>query len=237
MQYSELACVYDSLIYDMPYGKWVKFIDKNSSGDVFELACGTGNLTRLLAKRRNVTALDISPEMLRIADKKLRAAGRRVRFVQGDMCTFALNKPVNTVVCACDGINYLTDAEKVKSAFANVRKSLNTGGTFIFDISSYYKLSKMNNELYSEDTDSVTYIWRNSFKEDILNMDIAFFVTGDGENYTRFDETHVQRAHREAELCAFLEECGFGNIKITDDYSEDEVRDDSLRITFCAKAR
>ncbi len=237
MQYSELAEVYDSLIYDMPYEKWADFIEKNSSGDVLELACGTGNLTKLLAKRRSVTALDISPEMLRIADGKLRTLGRRVRFVQGDMRTFALNKPVNTVVCACDGINYLTDADSVKRTFINVHKSLNSGGTFIFDISSYYKLSKMNNELYSEDTDDVTYIWRNSFENDILNMDIAFFVTDDGENYTRFDETHVQRAHRTDELARLLRECGFEEIKITDDYSETEVKNDSLRITFCAKAR
>lgn len=237
MQYSEFADVYDSLIYDMPYEKWAEFIEKNSSGDVLELACGTGNLTKLLAKKRNVTALDISPEMLRIADKKLRALGRRVRFVQGDMCDFFLNKPADTVVCACDGINYLTDTQSVKQAFTNVRKSLKTGGTFIFDISSFYKLSKMNNELYSEDTDSVTYIWRNSLDGDILSMDITFFVTDDGENYTRFDETHVQRAHRADELISLLEECGFENVKITDDYSETEVKNDSLRITFCAKAR
>lgn len=237
MQYSELADVYDSLIYDMPYGKWAEFIEANSSGDILELACGTGNLTKLLAKKRNVTALDISSEMLRVADEKLRTTGRRVRFVQGDMCGFCLNKPVNTVVCACDGINYLTDAESVKKTFINVRKSLNAGGTFIFDISSYYKLSKMDNELYSEDTDSVTYIWRNSFDNGLLTMDIAFFVTDDGENYTRFDETHIQRAHTEEEICALLEECGFDTVKITDDYSEEKIKDNSLRITFCAKAR
>ena len=86
MQYSEFAEVYDSLIYDMPYETWADFIEKNSSGDVLELACGTGNLTKLLAKRRSVTALDISPEMLsgrktpRFGQTRALCSGQYVRF-------------------------------------------------------------------------------------------------------------------------------------------------------------
>jgi SAM-dependent methyltransferase len=53
-------------------------------GDVLEMACGTGWWTKRLAKlARSVTAIDASPEMLRILRRRVRAAG--VRVVRADV--------------------------------------------------------------------------------------------------------------------------------------------------------
>ncbi len=239
MQYVGLASVYDALIYDMPYDKWAEFVFKKLDGaqSVLELACGTGNLTERLTRRYNVTSLDISAEMLEVAAEKTRRTGRRPMLVNADMCEFLLNKPVDAIVCACDGINYLTTPEKVKQAFLNANGNLKEGGKFIFDISTEYKLKKTDGQLYSEDSDSTTYVWRNSFdeKSKLITMDITFFVTCDGENYTRFDETHVQRAHGVDELRAWLSETGFTVISVTDDYSDTEADENSMRVTFCAE--
>jgi predicted TPR repeat methyltransferase len=141
------------------------------------------------------------------------------------------------VVSACDGINYLITPEKVKQAFLNVYKSLKAGGIFIFDISTAYKLKAMDGQLYSEDTDEVTYIWRNSFEGDVISMDIAFFVREEDENYFRFDENHLQRAHKQEEIEEWLKECGFDIISVTDNYTDSPVKEDTLRITFCAKRK
>ncbi len=239
MQYGDLASVYDALIYDMPYEKWAGFIFKKleNAKSVLELGCGTGNLTELLTRRFNVMALDISADMLDIAAEKTRKTGRRPVFINADMCEFLLNKPADAVVCACDGINYLTSPEQVKKVFANVNRNLKIGGRFIFDISTEYKLKAMDGQLYSEDSDTVTYIWRNSYDEQakLITMDITFFTSSDGENYTRFDETHVQRAHGVEELETCLSEAGFGLLSVTDDYSDTEAKDDSVRVTFCAE--
>ena len=54
------------------------------TGDVLELACGPGTWTaELLRYATSLTALDGSPEMLRLA--KAKVGGRRVRFVQADI--------------------------------------------------------------------------------------------------------------------------------------------------------
>ncbi len=237
MQYGGLAEIYDALIYDMPYEKWAEFIEKSVDGsEILELGCGTGNLTALLAKKYHVTALDISPEMLLVADGKLRKTGKRARFVQGDMSSFLLNKQADNVICACDGINYLASPEKVKQTFSCVRKNLKSGGKFIFDISGYGKLSKMDGQLYSEDTDCVTYIWRNEFDREtkLIHMDITFFVSENGCDYERFDEEHIQRAHSVEEITLWLKECGFEHITVCADYSEKSVENTDGRITFTA---
>ena len=51
-------------------------------------------------------------------------------------------------------------------------------------------------------------------------MDIAFFVAEDSTHYVRFDEEHVQRAHRQEEIVLWLEQTGFQVLSVTDDYTE-----------------
>jgi SAM-dependent methyltransferase len=59
-------------------------------GDVLELACGTGQWTRLLAARgHRVTAVDAAAEMLAVARE--RTAGWAVEFAEADL--FAWNPP------------------------------------------------------------------------------------------------------------------------------------------------
>ncbi len=237
MQYGDLALVYDALMYDMPYSDWADFIFKNlkDAKTIVELGCGTGNMTKILSKKYDVTALDISEEMLESARQKLMKNGISARLIQGDMCSFSLHKKADGAVCVCDGFNYLITPEKVKQAFLSVYNNLKAGGRFIFDISSKYKLLSMDNQLYSEDCDDATYIWRNKAKGDLLNMDITFFVPEGEESYFRFDEQHVQRMHTLEEITSMLQETGFKLISIKDNYTENDIQEDTLRITFVAE--
>ena len=96
----------------------------------------------------------------------------------------------------------------------------------------------MDGQLYSEDNDDITYLWRNSFEAEtrLLTMDIAFFVAEDSTHYVRFDEEHVQRAHRKEEIVLWLEQTGFQVLSVTDDYTEKNSTEKSMRITFCSRA-
>lgn len=238
MQYGEIALVYDSLMYDMPYEKWAEFLRKNLKGTkILELGCGTGSITEILSAYYDITAVDISEDMLDIARQKLIKKGRSARLCQGDMSEFSLNKPLDSAICICDGINYLTSAQKVKDTFRKVYDNIQAGGRFIFDISSENKLRSMANQLYSEDADEVTYIWRNAIENDIINMDITFFILEEDDKYFRFDENHYQRAHKKEEITLWLNECGFEVISVTDDYTNNEILENSMRITFCAEKK
>ncbi len=53
-----------------------------SSQKVLDVACGTGSNAIILADGNEVTGIDISPEMLRHAERK--AKGRKIRLVEGD---------------------------------------------------------------------------------------------------------------------------------------------------------
>jgi demethylmenaquinone methyltransferase/2-methoxy-6-polyprenyl-1,4-benzoquinol methylase len=66
------------------------------TGDVLELACGTGQWTRLLAGRgHRVTAVDGAPEMLRRASE--RTAGLDVEFIRADLFDWRAPRRFDTV--------------------------------------------------------------------------------------------------------------------------------------------
>jgi SAM-dependent methyltransferase len=73
---------YDDAYLGQP---WDRCIDELPiSGDVLELACGTGHWTPLLARRaRSVTAVDAASEVLTLA--RQHAGGLSVEFVQADV--------------------------------------------------------------------------------------------------------------------------------------------------------
>ena len=82
--YTALARCYDRLTDDVDYGKWADYVERHFRGAerpvrrVAELGCGTGSLTRLLARRGyEMTAVDLSPDMLAVADQKCAGLGVR----------------------------------------------------------------------------------------------------------------------------------------------------------------
>lgn len=75
--YTVLAGCYDRLTADVDYGKWADYVERHFRRaqrpvrSVAELGCGTGSLTKLLAERGyRMTAVDLSPDMLAVADQK-----------------------------------------------------------------------------------------------------------------------------------------------------------------------
>ena len=70
--------------------------DVQPNGAVLELACGTGDFTRELARSaQSVTALDASPRMLAI--NRARVATPRVRYVQADLFAWAPDQAYDVV--------------------------------------------------------------------------------------------------------------------------------------------
>ena len=75
--YTGFASVYDRFMNEIPYEDWVIYLTELlkeygiSNGLICELGCGTGNITRRLAKRGyDMIGIDSSFEMLSLAREK-----------------------------------------------------------------------------------------------------------------------------------------------------------------------
>lgn len=239
--YETLAACYDALMDDVDYDRWsAYFLSLLKShgaerGELLDAACGTGALTgRLFRAGFRVSGLDVSEEMLRVASERLRKQGIRCPLICRDMALFSLPHKIDAVVCGCDGVNYLTRDEDVRGFFKSVFDALKDGGVLVFDVSSAQKLRAMDGQFYAEDRGDVAYIWNNAMENDVLTMDLSFFIRRDDGLYVRSDETHRQRAHEASHLCDLLKEAGFSRV---DCYGFGEMRppkDGDDRIAFAA---
>ncbi len=175
--------------------------------------------------------------MLRVASDKARRAGLSVRFVRQDMRRLALPHPVDAVICACDGVNYLLKPGDVKAFFSSARAALKPGGVLAFDISSRYKLEHvLGNGFFGEERPDAAYLWQNTFDPQRcqVTMDLTFFVSAGGGLYRRFAERQVQRAHDAQEILCWLRETGFEDPQVYGDRTFELPREDELRLHFCA---
>ena len=239
--YERFAKLYDALMRDVDYDAWAAYINGflPPMSIVAECACGTAEITlRLCAAGHSMTGIDISREMLEIAAEKARLRAMSIPFVCMDMRHFCLHKPVDAVVCACDGVNYLNSRAAVDSFFAAASKALKTNGLLLFDVSSRYKLENiLGCNTFAEDDGENAYIWKNCYdeKSKLLEMRLSFFAR-EGESYSRFCETHIQRAHSTQELLNSLEKAGF-EAQAYEAFTKNAPGAATERIQFAARKR
>ncbi len=109
----------------LPFGPDARF-------EALDLGAGTGLLSAMIAEafpKARLTLFDLTPEMLTIARQRLRALGKRVRFVTADFAAAAPSKSYDAVVSAL-AIHHLPDSGK-RHLFADIFKYLTPGGVFI----------------------------------------------------------------------------------------------------------
>ena len=238
--YKEFAHIYDELINsDIDYRAWASKILGICSEygidrtNYLDLACGTGNLTIEIAREfKCVWAIDLSSDMLSEAEKKMRDAHIKAKFVCQDICELNLMYSFNLITCCLDSTNYILEEENFKKYLKNVYELLKDDGLFIFDINSYYKLTNvLGNNIYNYDSDDVVYIWENYLERDIVDMNLTFFVK-EGQVYKRFDENHSERAYKEEYVEHVLKEIGFEIIRKMDNYEDKVVSESTERICY-----
>jgi SAM-dependent methyltransferase len=122
--------------YDRPYAELAALQELPAcvdglpiAGDVLELACGTGQWTRLLAARsRSVTAVDAAAEMLALA--RARTAAPTAEFVEADLFAWQPPRRYDTVLFAF-WLSHVPPA-RLPGFWNTVADALARGGKVIF---------------------------------------------------------------------------------------------------------
>ena len=232
--YDKFSNVYDKLMYDCDYDKWSQYLLSTLSGKGIDFACGSGSMTiRMKKGGLDVFGVDMSRPMLDVAVKKARKENVKTEFLQADMTKFSYGLKLDFATCLIDGVNYL-NAASAEKFFKNVFGMLKTGGKFIFDVSSEYKLtSVLANNFYYDDEEDVTYLWTNKMAKDKSKVacDICFFVK-EGDCYVRFDEEHILYVKKTADMLSLLRSVGFSSVKVTDDGFINKPKEKTMRIVF-----
>lgn len=241
--YHNLAFSYDRLTQDVPYEQVVDFYfqilsqEKLSPRTAVDLACGTGSVSYLLAKRGlQVTAVDMSEEMLTVAWDKCEELENKPLFLCQKLQMLRLSRGVDLAVCALDSLDYILDPVDCQAAIQRIYKILNPGGIFIFDVNTPEKLRAMDGEIFLDEDEDVFCLWRGVFDEEsnICSYGMDLFQRK-GNLWHRSFEEHREYAYTQEQLVAYLKEAGFTAIEIYGDRRLSQPQSGEQRIYIKAR--
>jgi len=138
LTYGRFAEYYDLLYqvqhkdYEREACRLHRLIQKHKSAPgnrLLDVGCGTGEHLRYLQDLYQVEGVDISTEMLRVAQRKL----PHVSFHQGDMRTFQLNQRFEVIISLFGSIGYVETVEGLREAVVNMRRHLVAGGVLVVE--------------------------------------------------------------------------------------------------------
>ena len=241
--YGALAASYDRLTNDVDYAAVVDFYLQILKEEGFkprtavDLACGTGSVTVFLAQMGlKVIGVDMSEEMLCVANQKAQSIKNQPGFVCQKLQELCLPRGVDLAVCALDSLDYITDPQDCAEAIRRVYKALNPGGCFIFDVNTPEKLKAMDGQVFLDEDDDVYCVWRGEFDEatNICSYGMDLFQR-QGNAWLRSFEEHREYAYDIQTLKRFLRDAGFTSIRVYGDRVMQPPREGEQRIYIKAR--
>ena len=241
--YKNLAASYDRLTNDVDYEATVEFYmeilrrEGLSPRTVVDLACGTGSVTEILARKGyRVTGVDMSEEMLTEAAMKTMDMEMPPMYSCQLLQNLRLPRGVDMAVCALDSLDYILDPADCKEAIRRAYKALNPGGIFIFDVNTPEKLRAMDDQVFLDEDDDVYCVWRGEFDEEtnICSYGMDLFQR-EGNMWRRSFEEHREYAYSREQLTEFLKAAGFTHIEVYADRLFEAPREGEQRIYFKAR--
>ena len=241
--YKNLAASYDRLTNDVDYEATVEFYmeilrrEGLSPRTVVDLACGTGSVTEILARKGyQVTGVDMSEEMLTEAAMKTMDMEQPPMYSCQLLQNLRLPRGVDMAVCALDSLDYILDPADCKEAIRRAYKALNPGGIFIFDVNTPEKLRAMDGQVFLDEDDDVYCVWRGEFDEEtnICTYGMDLFQR-EGNVWHRSCEEHREYAYSRDQLTAYLRSAGFTHIEVYGDRRFEAPGEGEQRIYFKAR--
>ena len=240
--YETFARVYDSIMDQALYDAWLDFSLRHfpaGKKKVLELACGTGILSSMLAQKGfEVTGLDLSQDMLRLAEKRASVAGQSIDFLAGNMLDLSQVGTYDMVTCYSDSICYMEDEIDVGQVFSEVYQALNPGGRFLFDVHSTYQMDEVfPGYSYHENAEDFAFVW-DSYADappHSIVHELTFFVQEEDGRFQRYDEVHEERTYELITYEVLLEQAGFTNVQIFADFEDKAPSEKSARWFFVAE--
>jgi len=230
-QFIEVAPLYDLLMTGVPYDDWVAYLKqllntRNAHPKrVLDLACGTGNVSALLAQEGYaVTGVDIAPQMIAEAKRKAERDSLKIEYFVQDAAELDLHGLLfDLCISLFDSLNYITEPHRLAMAIRRVAQHLQPGGLFIFDINSEFALK---NRFFDQDNlahpeEKLTYDWDSSYsaKTRLCRVDMKFWYREESGEKRAFNEVHMQYAYREDEVKKMLADAGFDEITVYQAYT------------------
>ena len=190
-------------------------IQLNPGDNILDMAAGFGRHAILFAKKGfKVSAVDLSENLLSIAQNNAEKEGANIEFIQSDIRHFTSAKKYNLIINLFTSIGYFESDDENYNILKNAFELLKDGGFFVLD---YFNKNFVKKNLVAQTIDEVddSIITQNRFIE---GERIIKEITVERKGKTNKFYESVRMFSKE-ELIGVMENLGFKIIKIFGDFS------------------
>jgi len=235
----------EAKLYDRIWGRYdydsdVDFLDAlfrdYGCKRIIDIGCGTGGHSlRLSMKGYDVTGLDLSPAMLKIAREKDKAAN--VRFIQGDMRKLnrlAFGKKFDAAICLGQTFSHLLTNKDVEAFLDGLCIVLKKNGLFIFNARNAKKIREeyldkllLDHMIIEEKLQVVMLAYNTRWvkNRDVIVWRPIYLIKEDDRMDMQIREHKLRRFHFQ-ELRRMLAEKGFRIKAAYSGITKEEFRED-----------
>ena len=227
--YMQFAKYYDLYVGDFDTDLPLYISGCKDRRRIVEIGCGTGRvLAALVNAGYQVTGVDISDEMLRMAEAKLRnrIIDGTVRLINHNFVNAPMIEGFDCALVTFYTFNYLLEEQDQRSFLANLERSMADGGVFIADL--FFPAALVSPE--------TTGRW----KESVMESEVMTVRVRDRREMVgsieRREQVYIEHGQEQAittlrrfvtkqQMEKLLQEAGFRSIRFVDRYDIDTVHE------------
>ena len=198
---------------------------------ILDLCCGQGRHSMELASRgfRNVTGIDRSRYLVRLARRRARSLTLPVTFREGDARRFrAAESSFDCVAMMGNSFGYFDSVEDDLQVLEKIKRTLRSGGALAMDLADGEWMAQNFERRSWEWIDQSQLVCRErSLSADSTRL-ISREVVVDAEKGVIADQFYAERLYTRATISALLEKAGFRDIRLHEEPNTLSSRDQDL---------
>jgi SAM-dependent methyltransferase len=197
---------------------------------MLDLPAGQGRHSIELARRGyHVTGVDLSPDMLSVAQERAQAARVTVRFLQGDMRQPLAGEQFDLVLNLFTSFGYFEDESDDLRVAQAAYAMLAPGGRFLLEVINGERVIRNFQEREWFTVGDAAVLERRSLDQVSRRMTVERTVSRSGGEEEEVS-VHAVRLYWPATLDALLKQAGFPSVSFYGDWDGSAVGPDSLRV-------
>lgn len=246
----KLARYYDLTHQHRDYNKESRFVDQlvqkawSGAKKILDVGCGTGEHAIRMAKAGyQVTAIDASPDMLRIARKKAKSKGLSISFRCQDFQDLDFGKKFEAAYCLGYTFLYMRTYAEAEAFLDKIHRALLSSGVFILDFINGWRLIEeypKRKHIYRDAETTITRFEESSLNQErrLRHVEFSYIIlnrTGKAEIASAEEDLRV---FFDDEVRFLITSRGFGDPRAFGDYSLDSpVSDSSSVVVISARKK
>jgi len=195
---------------------------------ILDLPCGQGrHAIELACRGYDLTGVDLSPFLLKVAQERAEAAGVNVRWLSGDMRQVIAGERFDIVLNLFTSLGYFADEADDRKVVGAAATMLLPGGRFVVELINGERVMAHFQEREWFTVGQAAVVERRFLDRSTRRMVVERTVT------TPKDEDvslHALRLYAQRDVDEMLRAAGFGRVDLYGDWNGEPLTPDSLRI-------